>query len=115
MRRLILASFLSLLGFCASAEVTYKSDIAPILKAKCTVCHGGLIPQGGFRANSLKNLHKGGKTGKAIVPGNAKASLLYRQFFLPLTDKQHMPPNGAPQLTEAEKNLIRDWINQGAK
>ncbi len=29
---------------CDSVNVTYTADIQPILKSKCTVCHGGTSP-----------------------------------------------------------------------
>ncbi|MEM1294768.1 MAG: c-type cytochrome domain-containing protein [Verrucomicrobiota bacterium] len=105
-----------IVGFSAArAEVSFGSDISPILKAKCSQCHGGLIPQGGLKLNSLKNLKKGGKSGKVVVPGNAESSLMVRQFYLPKTDPKRMPPMGAPELTESEIGMIRAWIDAGAK
>tara|TARA_R110002096_G_scaffold273422_3_gene467233 strand:- start:23549 stop:23902 length:354 start_codon:yes stop_codon:yes gene_type:complete len=97
------------------ADVTFDSDISGIFKAKCSQCHGGLIPQGGLKLNSLKNIKKGGKSGNVIIPGNAESSLMVQQFYLPKTNPKRMPPMGAPELTEPEITKIRAWIDGGAK
>lgn len=110
-----LCIFLALSVYAAKAEVTFESDIAAIFKAKCSQCHGGLIPQGGLKLNSLRNINKGGNTGKVIIPGNAESSLMVQQFYLPKTDPKRMPPMGAPELTESEIGKIRAWIDGGAK
>ncbi|MEM7013101.1 MAG: c-type cytochrome domain-containing protein [Verrucomicrobiota bacterium] len=112
--RLFLLLAMIALPAAAGADVTYKSDIAPIFKAKCVACHG-LIPQGKLKLNSLKNIMKGGANGAAVIPGNADGSLMVKQFYLPLDAKTHMPPKGSPQLTEQEIATIKAWINGGAK
>lgn len=110
-----LCIFLTVNVCAVNAEVTFDSDISAIFKAKCSQCHGGLIPQGGLKLNSLRNIKKGGNTGKVIIPGNAESSLMVQQFYLPKTDPKRMPPMGAPELTESEIGKIRAWIDGGAK
>ena len=53
---------------------------------------------------------KGSVSGKVIIPGNAKDSLLVQR----ISDKtgNQMPPNGA--LTDVQIALITDWVNRGA-
>jgi len=96
------------------SAATYKDDVSPIFKAKCVKCHGGLIPMGGLKMNSLKNILKGGNSGKVVVPGNAAASIMYQQFSLPLSNPKHMPPAAEPQLTSGEIATIKAWIDGGA-
>ncbi len=115
MQRFLLALALAFTCSASHADpVTYDRNISAIFKAKCVQCHGGLIPQGGLKLNSLKNLKKGGKSGQVILPGNAEGSLMVSQFFLPESDPKRMPPMGAPQLTDVEIEQIRDWIDAGA-
>ncbi len=99
----------------AMAEVTWDGSIQAVVEAKCVKCHGRLLPQGGLKLNSRRNLLKGGNSGPALVPGNANASLMFRQFGLPVTDPKHMPPAAEPQLTQREIELFRAWIDGGAK
>ena len=99
----------------ATAEPTFKKNVEPIFKAKCTKCHG-FIAQKGLKLTSLKNLMKGGDSGAVIVPGSPEASILYQQFSLPTTDPKRMPPVSAnSELTAGEKETIRAWIAAGAK
>lgn len=98
-----------------AADPTYNGQVSAIFQAKCAACHGGFLPQGGLKLNSLKNTLKGGKNGKAVIPGNADDSLMVKQFYLPLTEKTHMPPKDVPQLTDAEIAVIKAWIDGGAK
>lgn len=94
---------------------SYKADIAPLLKQKCSTCHGFLIAEKGLRLNSLANLFKGGESGPAVVPGAPQNSPLYTALLLPSTDVRHMPPLAAgPGLDDGQKALIRDWIVAGA-
>jgi len=96
------------------AEVTWEGEVEVVMEAKCVKCHQGFFPQAGLKLNSRKNALRGGKSGPAIIPGNADASPMVRQFFLPPTNPKHMPPAVEPQLTEAEIELIRTWIDGGA-
>ena len=112
---LLIPSAVLLICGISSAETTYDADVEPIFKVKCAACHGGFLPQGGLKLNSLKNTLKGGKSGKAVIPGNAENSLMVKQFYLPMDAKTHMPPKDAPQLTSAEIATIRAWIDAGAK
>ena len=59
-----------------------------------------------------KNLLRGGKDGKVLVPGKSDEVKYERLLLDPL--EKHMPPKGRPQLTEAETNIIHWWINAGA-
>lgn len=94
---------------------TYAADIAPLLKQKCSACHGFLIAEKGLRLNSLERIFKGGESGPAVVPGAPQSSPLYTALSLPSTDVRHMPPLAAgPDLTNAQKKLIHDWIAAGA-
>src|SRR5262245_5525602 len=56
--------------------VLYEKDIEPILVKKCQYCHSGAIKESQFDIGSFEGLMKGGKRGKAVLPGKSAESLL---------------------------------------
>jgi hypothetical protein len=57
---------------------------------------------------------KGGKTGKAVLPGQPGESELIHRLLLPKEDEDHMPPKEKTQLTQNEVALLHWWISTGA-
>lgn len=95
-------------------KVDFVKDIQPILQKSCVECHGPEKPKGGLRLDTKELALKGGKSGTALVPGQADKSELYRRTILP-ADNDDVMPNKGDKLTQAQTDLIRDWINQGAE
>jgi mono/diheme cytochrome c family protein len=91
-------------------QVTYESDIRPILKKHCFQCHG---ERGTVEANLDLRLRRfavnGGDSGPAIVPGEVGESLLLERVIA-----GEMPPAEDKRLSEEEISTIRDWVEQGA-
>jgi len=92
----------------------YDKLITPILSEKCYSCHNPNKTKGNLRMQTYAALLKGGKTGPAIVAGDAQHSELVKRALLDLDDKKHMPPKGKKQLTSNEITLLNWWINNGA-
>lgn len=101
---------------CTSSKntISYNQHIRPIFNKKCLACHGGVKQLGDFsllfREEALGETESGKK---AIVPGNAQKSELYRR----ITHKDpeiRMPFDHAP-LSQNEIDLIAQWINEGAE
>lgn len=87
----------------------FTSKIQPLLAQKCLACHTE-TPQGGLRLDTRKALLKGGKSGPAIVPGDAAGSLLIQAVSYDHALK--MPPTGAlPAEAVAD---FKQWVNAGA-
>ena len=115
----------ALLPSTASA-VDFEKEILPILDAKCMKCHetehvdgtGKLKkPKGGLTIDTAEGLKKGGKEhgDKNIVAGKSADSRFYVVTTLPISDEYFMPPEGkADPLTDAEKALLKKWIDDGA-
>jgi uncharacterized membrane protein len=110
----------------ASAPVDFAKQIYPILEAKCLKCHqkereenGRIVkPKHGLRLDHAAGIMKGGKDypNENVVPGKPDASWLLKTTNLPKDDDLYMPPEGkADPVTDAEKALIKAWIEQGAK
>ena len=92
----------------------YTAYIAPVLKAKCTSCHNPQKHKGDLDLTTIEAITKGGENGDLWLPHNAEESLFLKRVALPLEDEEHMPPEGKPQLTETEIELMRTWIQHGA-
>lgn len=95
--------------------VLYADVIQPILESKCYSCHSSAKQKGDLRLDETEHILRGGKDGKVIEPGIADSSSLFARMMLPLEHDDHMPPNEKPQPSSVELDLIRLWINEGAK
>lgn len=94
--------------------VVYQDVIRPILEQKCTSCHNPDKLKGELILTDPESILKGGKSGKLLVPGNPKMSLLLQRVHLPVEEKKHMPPAGKAQLTLQEISLLTLWVKQKA-
>ncbi len=90
----------------------YTKDVAPIFASNCVGCHGAASKMGGLDLESFAGLQKGGTKGAALVPGKASESRLYQ--MLTGAAKPQMPMGGKP-LPAGDIELIRQWIDAGAK
>ncbi|MCC6510404.1 MAG: DUF1549 domain-containing protein, partial [Pirellulaceae bacterium] len=116
---LLCMGLLSQVGLAPSAnaqEVSFQRDIQPLLAEKCWHCHGAdeATRQGGLRLDDAAAAQKGGDSGAAIVPGKVDASLLIMRIGSHDADVVMPPPKEGKPLSEAEKKLFSQWIEQGA-
>jgi len=100
-----------------AGEIDFTTQIQPILSENCYACHGPDESkiEGGLRLDVQEKALKGGDSGKAIVPGNAKASLIMERIMHTDPKEVMPPPEKKKRLSPEKVQLIRDWINQGAK
>src|SRR5262245_51213107 len=54
----------------------FEKSIRPLLATRCHGCHGTAKQKGGLRLDSRAAILAGGNSGPAVVPGDAKGSLL---------------------------------------
>ncbi|MDB5338730.1 MAG: cytochrome [Planctomycetaceae bacterium] len=97
----------------SAKAVDYLTEIKPLLAQRCSSCHGAETQKSGFRVDSATSLIQGGDTGEAIIPGKPAESFLMHAI-LGTNGATRMPPKD-PRLTDAEVDLIKRWIEQGAK
>jgi hypothetical protein len=111
---LMVASLL-LAGRVVASEspVDYARDIQPIFARACVSCHGPEKQRGGLRLDTATGLRAGGDSGPPVVPGASSRSRLY-QAITGAKDVAVMPAKG-PRLAVGEVDLIKVWIDQGAK
>ena len=66
-------------GKWPTASAIFSRHVRPLLVARCLKCHGGEAEvQSGFNLATREGLLAGGTNGKAVIPGNAQRSRLYR-------------------------------------
>jgi uncharacterized membrane protein len=92
----------------------FADVIQPLFRDKCGKCHIRASPAAGLAMGEHEQLLEGGYSGPGIVPKNRAKSLVMARIVVPLSDDEHMPPEGEPQLNADEVELIGSWIDQGA-
>ena len=102
----------------AAAGVSFNRDIQPILSEYCYHCHG---PDSGSRKAKLRLdraefAFQPAKSGDVvIVKGSADKSPLLKRILNKDPDEVMPPPETHKQLKPAEIELLRRWVNEGAK
>ncbi len=100
------ALLLSFFACRASAEITYSHDVAPILYQKCTGCHhpNDLAPMSLIDYKSVR------PWAKAI-----REVVLLKRMPPWFADSTTGHFSNDPTLSESERHIIIDWVEQGAK
>ncbi|HEX3999389.1 MAG TPA: PSD1 and planctomycete cytochrome C domain-containing protein [Pirellulales bacterium] len=140
MRRLLRGLFVAgILGFCignfsvaesaapavssataspaAAKPVDFNRDVVPILSNNCFKCHG---PDGAQRKARLRLdvgevATKPAESGSiAIVPGKPDKSELVERIFSSDDDERMPPPKSNKHLSDAQRQVLKQWIAQGA-
>ncbi|MEQ8786265.1 MAG: PSD1 and planctomycete cytochrome C domain-containing protein [Pirellulaceae bacterium] len=90
----------------------FEKHVRPVLVNRCYECHSGNSdePKGSLRVDSRAALLAGGDTGPAIVPGDAKQSLLIDAINY--GDLYEMPPKS--KLPDKEIAALTRWVELGA-
>ena len=90
----------------AADDIQYNRDVRPILSDRCFACHG---PDKGTRQANLRLDRE----------EDAKTKLLNGEVYkrVTATGPRRMPPSyaGHDKLTDAQIDILRRWIEQGAK
>jgi hypothetical protein len=98
----------------AEAPIRFDRDIRPILSNNCFQCHG---PDEQARETDFHFDTEEGAflVGGIIVPGSAETSQLYKRITT--TDlRDRMPPvDSGYKLSDQQVQLLRRWIDEGAK
>ena len=85
----------------------YTEDIQPLFDRTCNSCHSGIVKSNDLQVTEYDPLMAGGKSGPAVIPGDAANSLLWTQI-----ESGKMPMVG--ELSAVDKAMVRDWIDAGA-
>ena len=103
----------SLVVVCTFAQSKPDIDQAAIalLQENCVSCHGEM-QMSDLDLRQRETILKGGTRGPALIPGKANESLLYQAAAH--IGELKMPPKQAG-LSAKDLDILRDWINSGAR
>ncbi len=106
--------------------VSFANDVQPVLTASCAGCHspGGGADLFGISLQLTADVSYGLLVNQPsvldseltlVVPGEAASSFLLEKVSSNPPSIGDRMPRFAPALSQAQIDLIRDWINQGAR
>ncbi len=112
----IVVIFLSNCGG-SKPEVSYAADIQPILRRHCMECHiagGPGYEASGLGMASYEELMNGTRYGAVVLPGDNLGSVLVMLIEGRADPSINMPHGDRAPLMQAEIEMIRRWVDQGA-
>jgi|GEM_PF-387390 len=122
---------LALLAMPAQGEekIDFATQVYPFVKSGCVTCHSPEYedergrkrrPKAGIVLATKEGIMAeyeldSGDTKPLVIAGKPEESRMLEVTLLPIDDDFHFPPEGkAPQWTDAEKELFKKWIAEGA-
>jgi hypothetical protein len=91
--------------------VDFQREVRPILSDACFHCHG---PDQSSRMAGLRLDTQDGAMARAIVPGKPLESKLYQRITHAKTALRMPPASAHKTITDAQKETLKAWIEQGA-
>ncbi|HUQ92214.1 MAG TPA: c-type cytochrome domain-containing protein [Bryobacteraceae bacterium] len=112
------ALWLAWVPLAASQEVDYDKQVRPVIEERCAGCHNHAVIDkkalgGGLALDSYDAILRGVAGHAVVIPGNASGSELVRR--LESGDPKRRMPSGGPPLSRESIELVRRWIDGGAK
>jgi hypothetical protein len=101
----------------AEEPIEYNRDVRPILADACFKCHGPdpKTRRAKLRLDVAEDAYKKRGLGFAIKPGDLKESNSWERIASDDPDYVMPPPDSNKKLTAQQKEIIKKWIEQGAK
>ena len=107
----------AMLAACGQKEISFKSDVQPILKQYCMECHvdgGKGFQRSGLLMTSYESLMKGTQFGPIVKPGDSLTSVMI-MLVEGRADSSIKMPHGKDPLPQEKIDLLKKWVEQGAK
>ncbi len=102
----------------ADAAAVDYSKIDALFEEHCLDCHGSKDPDANLVLEDFTSLMKGGENGAVVVAGKSSDSVLVKMLEGKIEKegkKKIMPPGKRKKLSTEEINLVKAWIDAGAK
>lgn len=97
----------------AVSKIQFNRDVLPVLSDNCFACHG---PDKNAQEADLRlDIREDAIAAGAFVPGNSEESLAIQRIFSTHPDKMMPPPDSHLSLSEEQKNILAQWVEQGAE
>ncbi len=91
--------------------ISFRKDVWPIVRRHCRGCHSQTNAKGGLSMDSVAAILKGGESGALFDRGKPDGSLLLEM----ITGEQPEMPKQQPPLSPAKIDVLKRWIQAGAK
>lgn len=101
---------------CRSTEIDFDQDIRPLLSDACFQCHGPdeNSREADLRLDVRESLFADREIA-TVVPGSPDESELFQRITSDDPETRMPPPDSGKELTEKDKDRIRQWIAGGAE
>ena len=97
----------------AASSLSFNRDVRPILSDNCFRCHGA--DKNARKAKLRLDDRDVAIEKEAFVPGKPDKSELIRRIYATNEDDLMPPPESNKKLTAEQKEILKQWIAQGAK
>jgi uncharacterized membrane protein len=94
--------------------VDFITQIKPLLEKNCLSCHHSEVLAGELNLESRQMAFGKSEQGTFIVPGEPDLSLIYTATAALHGKQEDMMPPGGIQLTTKDRDLLHQWILEGA-
>jgi mono/diheme cytochrome c family protein len=105
-----LLTWLAVLSLADASAADY-TQIEPILRERCVLCHAGAAAPLGLRLDTLEGVLAGSSRGPVVKTGDVAGSELIRR--LRGNSLPRMPMTGPPYLDETQVGLFEAWVVGG--
>lgn len=86
---------------CKTENMSYSTDLSPILSSNCTSCHNAQSSSGGVMLHDYANVKV------HVDNGSLLGAIKHESGFSSM-------PQGQEKLPECNISVIEAWVNQGA-
>jgi len=99
-----------------NTKVEFNRDVRPILSDKCFACHGldAKKREAELRLDTVEGATAEHEGRRAVVPASLEKSELWKRVMSGDENEVMPPPHSNKSLSDAEKQTLRRWIEQGA-
>jgi hypothetical protein len=94
-------------------KVDFNREVRPLLASKCYACHGP--DEEGRKAKLRLDVREDALKRDVIVPGEIEDSEFHYRIHSDDPDEIMPPPESHASLTKQEKELLDQWIKEGAE
>ncbi len=116
-RALLVTVFIGTHAAAADRTIEFNRDVRPILSQNCFACHGfdEKNRKGDLRLDVADEACKAREGVTPIKPGSTRESEVWARIVSTDPSEVMPPPNSHKELTTAQRETLRLWIEQGAK
>ncbi len=116
--RFVLESSVRADDTAAEKDISFRTEIAPILQEHCVACHGAKRADGGYRLDTIAYLKTPGESGDAPIVPRPDADPVESGELLArvcASDPAIRMPSDSEPLNGTDIQVLKKWISTGAK